>query len=129
MVERSLSPTVTSFLNRYIDTVEKLEVLLIIREEQSKWWRVSEINAALRSTEYYVQRRVEELTSDGILKNEDDTFQFSPKNISIAEAISEVAVAYRERRMRVIELIYSKASREIQCFTDAFKIRKEEDDG
>jgi hypothetical protein len=43
------------------------------------------------------------------------------------QSIERLAELYKERRVSIISLIYSKPHQQVQAFADAFKIRKDND--
>jgi hypothetical protein len=55
----------------------------------------------------------------------DGRYRLAPKTPELAEFVSELAAAYRERRVAVIETIHGKSTDTIQDFANAFKLRKE----
>ena len=54
------------------------------------------------------------------------TFAYEPNTPELAQAIDDLVVAYTVYPVRVMELIYRKP---MQSFADAFKIRKDPEDG
>ena len=118
---------VIDFIVGSIDSVEQLEVLLLLRQNRSKKWTADQVNEIVRSSERSITNHLEKFGSLGLISNEagTDLFVYSadPEQDQLLE---KVAAFYRDRRAAVIEYIYSKPIREIQSFSAAFKFRRKE---
>lgn len=118
---------VIDFIVGSIDSVEQLEVLLLLRQNRSKKWTADQVNEIVRSSERSITNHLEKFGSLGLISNEagTDLFFYSadPEQDQLLE---KVAAFYRDRRAAVIEYIYSKPIREIQSFSAAFKFRRKE---
>ena len=57
------------------------------------------------------------------------SFRCQPGTPERAAALDGLALAYKERRVTVIESIFTKPPSPIQGFADAFRIRKEQKNG
>lgn len=117
------SETVLRFIDRHIETVEHLEILLLL-SEQNQDWKVSEIFQKIQSSEASVLQRLQQLTAAGLLVNSGPAYRFEPREESLREVVKELAELYHERRVRVIEAIYARKSDAVQTFAEAFKFRK-----
>ena len=131
MIDSGLPSETHEFLVKNIDSLEELEVLLLLRSDPSKRWSVTDVNERIRSSSSSVGNRLQKLLGSGFVNSEDngDTYRYSPRNESMDASVKQLAEVYRERRMKVIEAIFSKPLREIQSFSDAFKIRSKKSDG
>lgn len=123
-----LSPTVQRFLSRGIDSVEALEVLLLLRAHAGRAWEVEAIVAELRSTPYSIRRRLDALTKRRLLRFEDGRWCYAATP-NVDAVVAEVADSYDRLRLRVIEALYGAPKREpLRAFADAFRLRDDEDD-
>lgn len=131
MVDSGLPNETHEFLVKNIDSLEELEVLLLLRSDPSRRWSVADVNERIRSSQSSVGNRLKKLMGSGFANSEDNgvTYQYSPRDGSMDARVKQLAEVYRERRMKVIEAIFSKPLREIQSFSDAFKIRSKKSDG
>ena len=122
---------VVQFINRYIDSVEQLEVLLLMRRHPDKQWTAGEINQEIRSSETSISEHLKKFTHFGLIELVPGTAPELPNFLYRSTlldhaVIEQLALSYRERRPTVIEYIYSKPIREIRSFSDAFKFRRKE---
>ena len=128
MAETGLEPDLVRFINSYIGTVEHLEVLLLLSSSTEHWWTVRAVNDLLRSSEHSIQARLEEMTRNGLLQKasnpgEPDTYQFQSQP-ELDALVSRLRTAYKERRVRIIEAIYSPRPDAVSEFSRAFDFKK-----
>lgn len=126
-----ISAQVHSFIFRYIDSVEQLEVLLLLSSDSSKVWSAEALSKHLRSSRTSVDQRLKLLCNESLVVCVDDTYQFVPTDPALAEIVEQVASVYKTHRHRLFELIFSP-SKKARDFSDAFRVtsdkKKGEDD-
>jgi DNA-binding IclR family transcriptional regulator len=127
MPDAALSPDLQRFIARHIQSVEKLEILLLFFREPQRTWLSSEVFHSIQSNPASVNQKLDELVSEGFLarEKEEKRFAFQPKTTTIRAQVEALDTAYRERRIKVIESIFSKTTEELRDFSNAFKLRKE----
>jgi predicted transcriptional regulator len=116
--------TVLRFIDRHIESVEQLEILLLLAEE-SRDWSSFEIFKRIQSSEASVMQRLQQLSSAGLVVNKAGQFRFEPRDESMRGIVRDLAELYRIRRVRVIEAIYTRKTDVVQTFANAFKLKKE----
>jgi hypothetical protein len=75
--------------------------------------------------------RLEEFVRGGLLSRTGGTpleYRYAPASTKLDTAVDGLARAYTERRVSVINFIFSKPVDKIRTFADAFRLRKEDDD-
>ena len=111
----------------HINSVEQLETLLLLRSEPQRVWTVDEVSHALYTQPAAAQMRLDDLQSRGLLLRGDNSgWQYNQANAPVDRLIGLLADLYRDRRVTVITLIYSKPHQQVQAFADAFKLRKDQ---
>jgi hypothetical protein len=128
----SLPQRVQRFLMTHIDSIEKLEVLLLLRNRAEREWTASEVALELRITEASAAARLAELASVGLFISNRGTpaaYRYSPASSEDVRSISELATTYSERRVSVITFIFSKPQERVRGFADAFLLRQKPGDG
>lgn len=113
------------FLHENIDRLETLDVLVILHADPSKSWRPSELSAHMRSSVLAAETALERLIGGGLVTREGDAHVFRPRTKDLDEQVQELVTCYREKRTAVITAIFSRPSRALQTFADAFKIKKD----
>jgi len=127
VTESALPQRVQCFLMSHIDSIEKLEVLLLLRARAEREWMASEVALELRITEMSASARMEALTASRLLISDGARparCRYSPADSEDVRAIAELAAAYAERRVSVITFIFTKPQAKVQGFADAFLFKK-----
>jgi hypothetical protein len=122
-VENEVSPEVCDFIARHIASVEELEILLILQEQRDREWTAREINERLRSQEVSIKKWLDALVSSRLAVRTETGFRFAPSTEELARHVAALVVAYRERRIKVIELIFAKPNENLLNFVRAFDFR------
>lgn len=113
-----------------IDSVEQLEILLLLLQHPERTWTAESVARELRVSALSAGDRLEDLTHDALLARvkASQEYRYAPGSAALDEAARGLATAYSERRVTVINLIFSKPVDKIRTFADAFRLRKKEDD-
>jgi hypothetical protein len=124
-----LADAVHRFLYHNIDSVEQLEVLLLLRRVPDRGWTADEVARELYSHPSSVLHRMTSLAGRGLLRElEPACFRYAPRSAELHQTVNEVAEAYRERRVAVITLIASKPMENVRAFSDAFRFRRKKEE-
>lgn len=113
-----------------IDSVEQLEILLLLLQHPDRSWNAETVARELRISPMSAGERLEDLTHDGLVARADGNeagYRYGPESPALDEAVRGLAAAYPVRRVTVINLIFSKPVDKIRTFADAFRLRKKED--
>lgn len=124
IVQSELPPHTRDFIARHIVSVEELEILLMLHEGRDRDWKPAEINDRLRSQESSIAKWLDTLVSLRLAAQTGGRYRFAPASEELARDTAAVAEAYRERRIKVIELIFSQPSESLLNFVRAFDLRK-----
>ena|ERR1700734_422358 len=125
MSDDVLSAQVKDFVIRHITSIEQLELLLLFASDPSKSWTTQQLVKEMSSSQESVCQRVKQLTEDGLLTKDGEIFRFAPTTAVKTGIISELSMAYGQYRVRITELIYSRAG-VLKTFSDAFKFKPKE---
>jgi hypothetical protein len=117
---------VRKFILDHIDSVELLEVLLLLKAEPNRDWSAQDVSVKLCTAAESAAHRLEYLSGLGLasIHQPPAVFRYAAAGEG-DRLISELSDVYKERRVAVISLIYSKPTDQVKAFADAFKIRKE----
>ncbi len=129
MTASGISKELQRFITNHISSVERLEVLLLLYQNPTEWWSAAAVSQALYTVPEFAARSLESLASSGVVaaaETSDSVYRYAPQTSQLDQLVRELAAAYKERRVSVITLIYSKYSDTLQTFANAFKIKKEE---
>lgn len=130
MTQRGIPDDVVEFLTQCIDSVEQLEVLLLLHQTPATEWTGDSVAQHLYREPTSVGRRLGVLRLQGVLQATEDaktpTFRYSPRTDALRVTVDRLATAYSERRVAVLAVLASKPMDHVRAFADAFRIRKEE---
>lgn len=111
-----------------IDSIEQLEVLLFLRTEAGKAWTAEKVSCCLYIAEESARNRLEGLRRGNLVSAEGEnpvTYRYAPATPILERTIDGLALAYKTRRVAVINLILEKPMDHIRSFADAFRFRRE----
>lgn len=133
MVEPQISEELKAFVLDHVDSVEQLEVLLLLREKRESCWTAAEVSRELRSSAESVANRLKGLLAKKLLIQigeltlvDERVYQYQPQSEKLDFLVGRLAEMYRTRRFTVMNVIFSKPAESIRTFADAFKIKKGE---
>jgi DNA-binding IclR family transcriptional regulator len=124
-----LPEDVHRFLHQNIDSVEQLEVLLLLWRTPQRAWTAEEVATAVYSHPSSVIRRLAMLSGQGLLREPDPgSYQYAPRTTGLDDTVIRLDHMYRERRVAVITLIASKPIENVRAFSDACRIRRKKEE-
>jgi hypothetical protein len=130
--DAAIPARVQRFIATHIDSIEKLEVLLLLWSHAEREWNAREVSQELRIMESSATARLEDLTARRLLTAAGGsplTYRYSPASSEDAEAVGELHATYGTRRVSVISFIFSKPLDKVRGFADAFRLKRDKDDG
>ena len=121
-----LSAKLRALINRAIDSVEHVEVLLLLKSQPQRDWTPQEIAAELRRSEASVAHRLRALTRVKLALGSESGYRYQSGDAD--DTVEELAYEYEHRRVRLIEAIFSRSIDSARSFADAFRLWGEDDD-
>lgn len=117
---------VRRFITDRIDSVEQLEILLLLREGPEREWTAEAVGQAIYTSPLSAHLRLTGLQTCSLVSCQGNPSVYryqrgTPETEAIIDRLREL---YRERRVSVIGAIYSRSRGPAQAFADAFKFRK-----
>ncbi len=126
-MEPGVPVEVRRFLTAEIESVAQLEVLLLLRAAADKEWGVDEIARALVMQKSAVAAWLDKMASRRLLRHTGSTYRYAPSSADVEGTIDRLAESYATYRLAVIRAIFPPSSEGAARFSDAFRIRREED--
>ena len=127
-----LHAAVRGFLEDRVESVEQLEILLLLQRHPDRSWTAADAASELGLLESRVARHLEALGRRDLLDvrlGHNVRYRFSPATETLAAAARQVAEAYRERCSAVIAFVTTRRLRALRDFSDAFKLTEDPEDG
>lgn len=111
MNDEAIQPDIRSFIASYIDSVVQLEVLLLLHSSPHASWTAGDIARELRIDPAWAESQLADLCLRRLLdcpQENSRLYRYRPDSDALDEAVARLARDYDERRVSVINLIYSK---------------------
>jgi len=128
MEDRDFSDAFCRFLQTSVTSVDAAELLLVLSGSPDRAWTVPELVAALRPAvalgEAEAAKHIELFHARGLVSLEEAgrvRYRAVPE---LEGFVATMALAYKERPVTLIRMIYALRDSKIRTFADAFKIRK-----
>lgn len=96
--------------------------MLLLQEDPNRGWTAAAINMRLRSQESSIAKWLSALSACGLASVAEGRYRFAPKSPDLDRSAWALAEAYRERRVQVIEFIFSKSNESVLSFVRAFDL-------
>lgn len=128
---RGIPKDTQAFLRAHIRSIGQLEFLLALREGADRSWTPEAAAKHQRVDPAVAEAQMLEAAAAGFLDGpgEQGEFRYSPKSHELAGQLDRLAEIYKTYRVSVINFVFSMPSESVQSFADAFRIRRDEDDG
>lgn len=118
---------VKDFLSKNITSIEQLEILLLVFRNTAKNWRQEEIAQTLGIQMDATENCLRMLSERGLVDKHASTMHYQASaNEELHRQIATVAKSYSERRITMINFIFSRHLDRIRAFADSFKLKKDE---
>ena len=115
-----------------IQTADHLLVLLLLFRNPDGWWSAESVAEELRISPRTAANRLEDLASRMLLDArvaETVMFRYKPVSTALDATVGDLARLDAELPSEVMTLIRERATEQIRGFADAFRIKREDDDG
>ena len=121
---------VRRFIEDHVDSVELIEVLLLLKREHARDWTAEEVAARLYTSQRFAAHRLAALRSSSLaaMSERDDkpAYRYAPQTGDLDRAVRDLEAHYAERRTSIVALIFSRSTDRLKTFADAFRIREDE---
>lgn len=126
MSQAEIPEPVRAFVAQNIDSAELLETLLLVHSGGDREWRPEEVARTIYTVPAGATRRLEQLVEMGLAASNgamNPSYRFAPSTAALRGQVDQLAAAYRENRVGVINLIYNRPPDPLRSFSDAFRLR------
>lgn len=132
MASEEIPQPVRRLIAEHIESVVQAEVLLLLHAQAPAPASADFVATQLRVDHAWAQAQLDNLCLRGLLRCSDPPqrlYHYAPASPDLDSAVTGLAQAYENRRVTIINLIYSKPPDAIRNFADAFRLRKDKPDG
>jgi DNA-binding IclR family transcriptional regulator len=111
------------FIRDTVRSVWALEILLVLRRDRARAWKPQEIVDELRASLPLVAGNLTIFETAGLVLRDGEGFRYAPASPWLESLCSELASAYRERPVTVINAIVSSSGDNLRTLADAFRLK------
>lgn len=120
----SLDAQITDFLASCINSVEQLEILILLRQKSEL--DVHTINRELRTSEASVEKRLNDLKRKNLIAFREVEgrviYAYDPPE-RLVSVIDQLIALYATHRVAIINTIFEKPTDRLKDFSEAFRLR------
>lgn len=127
MGDEDLPLAVRNLITDCIDSVEQLEILVLLYRVRFGRWTARRVSEELRTNLDSSRERLEELVARGLAAARDIDGERRYELVADQareRAVAAVVDAYDARRVSVITFVVTKPAERIRSFADAFRLRR-----
>jgi hypothetical protein len=120
-----ITDEVEALITGHIDSVEKLEILLLLHGDRTQVWSPAIVSRELRRNPSSVARCMSQLAGASLISgSESKGYGFPGADPAVGRTVDRLAETYAARRVAVVQLIVSNPMDSVTTFADAFRFRR-----
>ena len=130
MAKPQFSEELRTFIRNRIQTVLRLEVLLLLHARQSRSFNAAEVADELGFETEATQDQLSALTAIGLVvrsTHDESRYQYQPADATLGSTVDQLAAAYSTQRVPILSVILADASDRTRLFAQAFRIIRRTD--
>jgi len=130
MTKQHISDGLKTFIREKIQTVLRLEVLLLLHYQQSRAFTVAEVANELNLEKEAAKDQLTALESVGVVvqSNADKPmYKYQPINASLRSMVEQLAAGYSKQRVPILSAILAEHPDRTRLFAEAFRIIRRND--
>jgi DNA-binding IclR family transcriptional regulator len=122
----SLPKKLEDFIGRYVDSIETLEILLQLQRSPETVWMAPAMESHLGMKSGTAEKRLESLARHGFaIRGSSSGYRYGTPDKELDATVAELAAMYAERRVMVVNTIFSENLARLRAFSNAFKVKSE----
>jgi hypothetical protein len=118
-----------SFVADHVHSITQLELLMLLHGDPDRGYTAADASRALRAPERLMGGQLGDFYAAGVLTADDSpdpAYRFNAGGRH-ARIVDELATAVRQRKRAVHDLVLMGPSTDVQVFSDAFRLRRDDD--
>jgi len=131
VTDETIPQNVRALITDFVDSVVHLEILLLISRNPQEAFSAEAVGKKLGIRPDWAEADLGVLASRGLLEASGEAprvYRYAPRTEELRAAIGGLDLAYQQRRVSVINLIFAKPIDRLRDFADAFRLRKDKHD-
>ena len=125
MGRNDLPASVRNLIQRHLDSAADVDTLLLLSQTDAAWTAPA-VARELRIDSDQAAGILARLKRAGLLRVEGESYRFTPRTPTLADAVATLAQIYPAYRVAIVSEIYARPSGPIRDFSEAFRLRSED---
>lgn len=129
MAKPHISEELKTFIKDKIQTVLRLEVLLLLHDQQFRSFTAGEIAKEMGFGTEATQHQLTALEAMGLVAQsttDESKYKYQPANETLGSTVERLATAYSTQRVPILSVILAQTSDRPRLFAEAFRIIRRE---
>ena len=129
MAKPHISEERKTFIKDKIQTVLRLEVLLLLHDQQFRSFTAGEIAKEMGFGTEATQHQLTALEAMGLVAQsttDESKYKYQPANETLGSTVERLATAYSTQRVPILSVILAQTSDRPRLFAEAFRIIRRE---
>jgi hypothetical protein len=130
MSRQCISEELKAFIKNQIQTVFRLEVLLLLHHEQSKAFTQADVASELGFERDVAREQLKSLVTLGLLvqsNTHEARYHYDPADLARGSLVDQLALTYSKRPVPILSLILAEPADRTRLFAEAFRLIKGND--
>ena len=125
MAKQHISQDLKKFIKEKIQTILRLEVLLLLHHQQTRSFTVAEVANELGFEKEDVNGQLTALETIGVVVESNldkHKYRYQPVNEALRSMVDQLAVGYSSQRVPILSVILAEHTHRTRLFAEAFRI-------
>jgi predicted ArsR family transcriptional regulator len=130
MARQHISEGLKRFIREHIQTVFRLEVLLLLHRNQSRSFKSAEVANELGFEKDLAQEQLTALAATGLVVQsnvKESKYRYHPADEALGSVVDQLAASYSKQRVPILSLILAERSDSTRAFVEAFRLIRSND--
>jgi predicted ArsR family transcriptional regulator len=129
VTKQHISEGLKRFLREQIQTVFRLEVLLLLHRNRDRSLTAADVARELGFDNDLAQQQLTKLVNLELVESnaQERTYRYSPVNAADGSMVDQVAASYSRRRVPILSVILAEHPDRTRLFSEAFRIIRTND--
>jgi len=130
MGKQNISEDLKRFIKEQIQTVSRLEVLLLLHHHQPKALSIAEVANELGFEDDIVGAQLAALEGIELVTHSSTKqvkYKYHPSNAAVGSMVDQLAASYCRQRVPILSMILSENPDRIRLFAEAFRMIRRND--
>ncbi|MBV8518340.1 MAG: hypothetical protein JO197_13160 [Acidobacteria bacterium] len=119
-----VSPALLQFIRRCVDSIETLEILLLLQRTPETFWTPAAIDSQLGMKQGAAAKRLARLADEQlVVTGSSGAFRYAPRDEEDRATVAALTTAYADQRASVVNAVFSENLERLRAFSDAFRMK------